>query len=210
QRLRDPTDRELYGEIVDAYENLIKVARRLVRVGDHLSGDLREASSLDPLTRVANRRRFLDLAKFELARAQRYGHSTAVLIMDLDHFKAINDTYGHPAGDAVLRQSADIMKERLREIDSLGRWGGEEFVALLPETDQDGASLTAMRLCQSMERATFEHDGRTIPCTVSIGATTTGQSAAEIDALIGLADRALYRAKEAGRNRVACSWDEAL
>lgn len=208
-RLRDPADRELYSNIVDAYQDLFKVARRLVRIGDQLTGDVRETSSIDALTRVPNRRRFEQLADLELARARRYGHGIALLIMDLDHFKLVNDTYGHPTGDAVLRQTAETLHDALREIDRLGRWGGEEFVALLPETDPKGASILAERLCRAVEKATIEHDGRSISCTISIGVAVTEQPPDELNEIVGLADQALYRAKGAGRNQIACSWDDA-
>jgi diguanylate cyclase (GGDEF)-like protein len=208
-RLRDPADRELYSNIVNAYQDLFKVARRLVRIGDQLTGDVRESSSIDSLTRVLNRRRFQQLADIELGRARRYRHAIALLVMDLDHFKLINDTYGHLTGDAVLRDTAKTLHDTLREIDKLGRWGGEEFVALLPETDRMGATILAERLCRSVEQTTIKHDGHSISCTISIGVAVTEQAPDELDEIVGLADQALYRAKGAGRNQIACSWDDA-
>lgn len=208
-RLRDPADRALYADIVTAYDNLFQLTQRLVRVGDYLAGDQRETASIDTLTRIPNRRRFEQLAELELARARRYAHPIAVLVVDLDHFKAVNDSHGHLVGDMVLRQVAVILRNALRDVDKLGRWGGEEFVALLPETGRAGAAILADRLCESVAAATIAHDDVSIACTVSIGVAAMSEPPASLDEIFSLADQAVYRAKDAGRNQIACAWDEA-
>ena len=140
-----------------------------------------------------------------MTRARRYDRAIALLVIDLDHFMVVNDTFGHLAGDAVLRQIAAVLFEGLREVDKLARWGGEEFVAVLPETGRTGASLVAERLCSSIEQTTIEYDDKSISCTVSIGVAAMEPPLGTLDETIDLADEAVYRAKAAGRNQVAFS-----
>ena len=129
--------------------------------------------------------------------------------VDLDHFKVVNDTFGHLAGDAVLCQVAAVLLEGLREVDMLARWGGEEFIAILPETGRTGASIVAERICRSVEQTTTKYDDNSISCTISIGVAAVEQPPATLDEIIELADQAVYRAKAAGRNQVAFSCDDA-
>jgi diguanylate cyclase (GGDEF)-like protein len=158
----------------------------------------------DELTGLSNRRFILETLAQHLAQAQRGGHSLALLLLDLDHFKQINDSFGHLSGDKALRELADCIRARLRAQDSAGRWGGEEFLVILPDTDAQGAYTLAEQLRQTVEQARFRSvDGRAMQLTVSIGLhaldTASKQSCEE---LLGAADQALYLAKKNGRNRV--------
>ncbi|MGR8951766.1 MAG: diguanylate cyclase [Gammaproteobacteria bacterium] len=160
-------------------------------------------AQIDDLTGLANRRHFMEQAEVELARAFRYGGDLSLLMLDLDHFKKINDTYGHQTGDLVLKKFSVLCQATLREVDLIGRLGGEEFVILLPETGEKDAVEVADRLreliaCSSVELET----GLTVPFTVSIGVAAFGKSCCTMDALLQKADKALYQAKAEGRNRV--------
>ncbi|WP_420405417.1 sensor domain-containing diguanylate cyclase [Nisaea sp.] len=170
---------------------------------------LSEMARIDPLTGLLNRRSFLDVAADESARSERYGTGLACLFFDLDHFKALNDDFGHDAGDDVLRAFAGLGRNGLRTIDSLCRWGGEEFVALLPNTDVEGAIAAAERIRKTVEEQEFVLPGdRSTRITVSIGVAHGTGSGIDFSELIRLADAALYAAKKEGRNRVHLSTTE--
>ena len=159
----------------------------------------------DALTGVLNRRRFTDLAADELSRARRHGTPVALLMIDLDHFKAVNDCLGHAGGDAVLRSFAATTERVMRQGDVFGRVGGEEFAALLPQTGSDGAMVVAERLRQRIHAEPARVGGVVLPFTVSIGvAAWSADDTAEpsIDGLMVAADRALYAAKGQGRDCV--------
>lgn len=164
--------------------------------------ELRRLAATDTLTGLANRRHFLDQMALALARCQRHDTPIALLMLDLDFFKQVNDQYGHATGDEVLRHVAGIMAASLRRIDLLGRLGGEEFAILLPDTDVEGATEFAERLRQ--ETATHPASTPTgeIRITISIGVTPFLADDAHVDTILARADRALYRAKGNGRNRV--------
>ncbi|WP_274522022.1 sensor domain-containing diguanylate cyclase [Ectothiorhodospira lacustris] len=165
--------------------------------------ELREMATTDYLTGLANRRHFLERVTEELARLKRDGgHQAVVLLLDLDYFKAVNDTYGHSAGDAVIRHFARLMRDCLRRMDVPGRVGGEEFSVLLPDTDIDAALHLAERLRARVAEAPVQVDHQQIPVTVSIGLTLLTQADASPYAALQRADLALYRAKDRGRNRV--------
>ena len=168
-----------------------------------------DLSSIDALTRLANRRSIEQQARLELIRARRYRHAIAIFVLDLEHFKVINDTFGHLAGDAVLRQIAAVLRDALRDVDKLGRWGGEEFVACLPETGRTASSILAERICRLVEQTTIKHDDKSINCTISIGVAAMEEPPVALEEIIELADQAVYRAKAAGRNQAAFSWDDA-
>jgi diguanylate cyclase (GGDEF)-like protein len=140
----------------------------------------------------------------ELDRARRYGHSVAVLMLDLDHFKAINDTRGHLIGDGVLKDTAEILRSAVRSADFVARYGGEEFVIVLPETSMDGAVTFAERLRERITSTAFSGGhGVTLQLTVSIGVSLfPGPRITSVDDLLSAADTALYRAKNDGRNCV--------
>jgi diguanylate cyclase (GGDEF)-like protein/PAS domain S-box-containing protein len=164
---------------------------------------LQELACLDALTGLPNRRAFLERLHSEVRRVQRYGHQLAFLSLDIDHFKKINDTYGHAAGDAALRHLAMVCTGVLRENDVCGRLGGEEFGILVPQTNLYGAELVARRVRARIEAAGCPLGRHTLAMTASIGVAAlmrSGESGAE--QMLQDADDAMYRAKNAGRNRV--------
>ena len=157
---------------------------------------------VDVLTGLANRRQGEEALVAELARAQRHGGSVGLILVDLDDFKSINDRYGHPTGDLVLRAFADTLRETLREIDVAARWGGEEFAVVLPGSDLEGTAQVADRLRGALaDRSIASLDGDLIQVTASFGAAAA-DGHGEVDELVEAADDALYRAKRAGKNRV--------
>ena len=167
---------------------------------------LKEASIRDPLTGLCNRREFDRRLRDELLRCERYRHPLSLLMLDLDHFKAINDSHGHPVGDKVLREVADIVKHALRASDEVARDGGEEFAVILPETANSGAQVLAERIRVAVADHTLAiDDQRRINVTLSIGLANFPGDAGTDARLIVAADSALYAAKRAGRNRV-CSF----
>jgi two-component system, cell cycle response regulator len=165
---------------------------------------LEALATTDPLTRVLNRRALLDRLNTEVDRARRYESSLTLLLLDLDHFKQINDTAGHLAGDSVLRQIGTLLEEAIRKVDIVARYGGEEFVVILPETLSDGGVVFAERLRERIASESFDVGaGRTVHLTVSIGiASFPSPVVMSTEDLFARADEALYRAKSGGRNQV--------
>jgi len=159
-------------------------------------------ASTDPLTNLPNRRFFEEYAKIELERLRRFQGAMSVLMLDLDRFKLVNDTYGHLAGDAVLKTVANRCKTAIRPSDLFARFGGEEFVMLLPETDESGAIVLAKKLCLMIESLKIKTDAGTLRVTGSIGVTSVTRKDRSISAAISRADKALYAAKSGGRNMV--------
>jgi diguanylate cyclase (GGDEF)-like protein len=163
--------------------------------------DQRQAEKMaetDPLTNVYNRRKFSRLLDQEIKRVERYDRFLSIVLLDIDHFKRVNDTYGHDAGDYVLRKITELIKENKRITDTLARYGGEEFVIILPETDVKGASRQIERMRKTIEKTSFDGVGN---LTVSAGITSyTGGDSCK--SMITRADKALYLAKEEGRNRI--------
>jgi diguanylate cyclase (GGDEF)-like protein len=176
-----------------------------------MDDELRVLATTDFLTGLPNRREFMGRLQEEEGRLQRdISACAAVLLLDIDHFKRINDEYGHAAGDAVLRRLAGLMREGQRKIDMLGRIGGEEFAVLLPGTELAAAAVFAERLRQQVEQTPMRlDDGATLNITVSIGLAAMGGGASGGDQALIRADQALYRAKRAGRNRVERTESEA-
>jgi two-component system, cell cycle response regulator len=163
---------------------------------------LRNLSSHDQLTGLLNRREFQRLLDLEITRSQRHGRVLALLLIDLDYFKSVNDRYGHPAGDAVLKCAADRFAAALRPNDLVARYGGEEFIVLLPETDAAGAVALAERLCAQVRAAPMDIGQGIAPVvTTSIGIAVYPSHADTAEDLITAADQALYAAKAAGRDR---------
>ena len=156
----------------------------------------------DALTQLPNRRHGLDFLASEWAFAQSNGLPMACLLLDIDHFKRINDTYGHAAGDAVLRQLADLLKRASRVEDLVFRYGGEEFAAVLPNANPRAAAQIAERIRSLVEKYSFLWDSRSIPVTLSIGVANLNDAEMDSQGLIQAADAALYQAKNSGRNRV--------
>jgi diguanylate cyclase (GGDEF)-like protein len=166
-------------------------------------GRLRDTAERDPLTGLRNRRAFDRALAREAARLDRYGHPMALLVLDLDHFKAVNDQFGHDAGDAVLQGLARRIEAAIRDVDLAARFGGEEFVVLLPETDLAAATEVAERLRRSVEDWEIAFAGEPLPIRVSIGASACPTPVTDPKQLVRSADTALYQAKREGRNRVA-------
>lgn len=165
--------------------------------------ELTRQAHIDYLTGVSSRRFFMEQAEQELSRAVRYGNFLSVLMLDLDHFKRINDTYGHKIGDSVLKMLAQICRENLRDVDIVGRIGGEEFAVLLPETNCEAALEAGERLRGAIASKKLPLDGGLpLRMTVSIGVTTLTSTEDNMDALLNRADKALYEAKTGGRNQV--------
>ena len=178
--------------IVGLHEKFIQAQNQLKNQATH-----------DFLTELWNRSGILDILHNELSRAQRDNTSVAVMMGDLDHFKVVNDTYGHRAGDIVLKEAARRMVGALRPYDGFGRYGGEEFLVVVPHCDVTFAEEVAQRICRSVCRGPIACDGRDISITMSIGVTSVcGASPGDSDVIIHAADAALYVAKESGRNRV--------
>nr|WP_319565287.1 diguanylate cyclase [uncultured Rhodoferax sp.] len=165
--------------------------------------ELERRAYSDYLTGLANRRYFLEQAEKELERTRRYGGDLSILMLDVDHFKRVNDTYGHKVGDIVLQKLAQVCLASLRDIDLIGRMGGEEFAVLLPQTTCEPAQQAAERLRASLAAIRIPlQGGLPLHLTVSFGVTTLADKDANIDTLLSQADQALYRAKAEGRNRV--------
>jgi diguanylate cyclase (GGDEF)-like protein/PAS domain S-box-containing protein len=167
-----------------------------------LQQELRLMASTDPLTGLLNRRRFLEQAETEFLRSQRYQHELAAVMLDIDHFKTINDTHGHFVGDQVLIAMSRAAENLLRGTDILGRWGGEEFVILMPETPLAGAAILAERLREVLARLAVDTTAGTLHFTVSAGVAARDATDADITDILQRADSALYAAKQHGRNRI--------
>lgn len=167
-----------------------------------LENKLRRISETDPLTKIANRRKFFSELHMAYSRFKRYGHTTSLLMLDIDYFKTINDSFGHLAGDRILFRMARLCEEQLREIDLLCRFGGEEFTILLPDTEAADAVQIAERLRHSVARHIFRSPEEDIRITISIGLSQILDDDNGLQDIVTRADKALYQAKESGRNRV--------
>ena len=174
------------------------------RIEQHAS-DLENLAATDPLTGVYNRRHFETRARAELARSQRYMRALSILMIDVDHFKAINDQFGHPVGDRVIQTIACICCAAKRQSDVVARLGGEEFAILLPETTEEAATKFAERLRQDVDSCPTIVAGEAVKVTVSIGIASAALQTPGIETLLQRADQALYAAKRTGRNRVMLS-----
>ena len=163
---------------------------------------LLQLATSDPLTGLWNRRHFVEVVRGELGRVRRNQAPAALLLMDLDFFKRINDTHGHAAGDEVLRHFTATVNAQLREADVFARVGGEEFAILLPDTPEEGAQALAQRLRRDVEKTAFPSDEGTFSVTVSIGISSMTDPEDSLNDLMHRADRALYESKRAGRNCV--------
>jgi diguanylate cyclase (GGDEF)-like protein len=188
-----------------SYLDLLRVQKKF-DIERELKRQAELQAQTDFLTGLLNRRRFFESGESELARAMRYQRPLTLLVFDIDHFKMINDTWGHPIGDVVLQEVSRLIRDALRGADIFGRTGGEEFAAILVETEGTAAASVAQRLCATVADAAIAPPGAgRIPVTVSIGLTPLGGRSISFDELMNEADRAMYAAKQAGRNRVAVS-----
>ncbi|WP_272475559.1 diguanylate cyclase [Baekduia alba] len=186
---------ELIARVRVAYRS-----RQMLDLALRRYNDLEDLAYRDELTELPNRRGASRQIDVLISRARRHGHQLALLLIDADRFKLVNDEHGHAVGDIVLRELASRLRERVRREDVVGRWGGEEFVVALPETTPDGAAAVAESLRDAIACTPIAADDQALAMTVSIGvAAWTGQ---ELDVLVSRADRALYAAKAAGRDRV--------
>lgn len=167
-----------------------------------LYDQVQQLAVTDPLTNIYNRRGFFQIGDSEIERARRFGHPLSALMFDLDYFKQFNDTFGHPFGDKILVALVEVCRRNIRTLDILGRYGGEEFAVLLPETDSATAAQIAERVREAVEKTQMQIDDRVISITISIGVATLHDGVFDLTALLDQADQALYRAKQAGRNRV--------
>lgn len=172
-----------------------------------LAQKLEKLATIDSLTEIANRRYFLDLANKELQRSQRYGQEFSLLMLDLDYFKVVNDSYGHGIGDQVLKKMTETTIHCLRNVDIFGRLGGEEFAILLPQTCTNQAEYVAERIRQNIEQIYLNIQDFLVKITVSIGISIYQEGDEKIEDILKRADRALYQAKAQGRNRVIIDKD---
>ncbi|RKZ09084.1 hypothetical protein DRQ25_07465 [Candidatus Fermentibacteria bacterium] len=195
----------------DGFDPLVIENRRLLKISERNELALRNAlgqvqlmASTDYLTGLNNRRHFFELAEQEIQGAHRYKRFISAIMLDVDNFKKINDTYGHTIGDQVLKDVAECCRQTMRKVDVLGRYGGEEFAVLLPESDLSAACRAAERLRQRIALNVIDTESGTVRVTASFGVATLGDDRSTLGALLIGADRALYAAKRNGRNQV-CS-----
>jgi diguanylate cyclase (GGDEF)-like protein len=167
--------------------------------------ELKEMAATDPLTGLYNRREYEILFRHEIERARRFDAPLSVCIADLDHFKDVNDTYGHEAGDEVLRRAADLIRKNVRTMDIIGRLGGEEFIILLPEAAGADAVVVGNRILEALASTDIDVGAAAVRITVTIGIAQLLPDDHDLNAVIQRADAALYQGKEAGRNRVVAS-----
>ena len=203
---------EELGKLNISYDQLILELKRSKERAEGLALELqqaneklRELATKDGLTGLYNHRHFQEVMVNEIGRSVRYKKPLTLLLLDIDHFKRVNDEFGHPAGDKVLATVSEIMRQAVRESDLVARYGGEEFSILLPETNLNGGTILAERLRRAIEDAEIMADGHTLKVTISIGITTynlaSGPNAKA--QFIQSADRGLYLSKESGRNRIS-------
>ncbi|MHC1781307.1 MAG: diguanylate cyclase [Anaerolineaceae bacterium] len=171
---------------------------------NRLIREIEKKAVRDELTGIYNRRGLMEIGQLELQRARRYHHSLGIIFFDVDHFKKINDTLGHSAGDLVLKEIARRAGEIIREVDVLCRWGGDEFLVLLPESDLEFSCQIGERLHERMSREPFQIFDEEISISISVGVSGAVEPAITLDEMLRNADESLYTAKEAGRNNVAC------
>lgn len=188
--------------------DIVKVGRWILKF---LSGsnieqayheEIYRLTTVDGLTEVYNKRYFTDVFDREFSRAQRYARPLSLIMLDIDHFKSVNDAYGHVAGDYVLKQLAGALSKRIRREDTLARYGGEEFVIILPELDLDHARTFADKVHELIQLTVFKFGEERMPVTISVGVASVSDTIQTGDELIKAADECLYEAKRQGRDRV--------
>jgi diguanylate cyclase (GGDEF)-like protein len=185
------------------YDKVIKILMKKQTEIDGVVAQANEVSHIDVLTNIPNRRQVINDLQREVLHADRYKTPLSISMLDIDHFKQINDTYGHLVGDDALRALSKILQEHVRTPDIVGRYGGEEFLILLPNSSAQAASEQAMRLCKHIREHILELKGNIVPMTVSIGIAEYQIGSESWDKLLSRADSALYQAKNNGRDRWA-------
>ena len=190
-------------------DNRLQIGKMVLKVDfkdpteEAFDRELYEAATMDPLTKISNRRTFMDRSLGELALARRNNYYVHCIMLDIDHFKRVNDTWGHQCGDAILKEVARILKDEKRESDLLARYGGEEFVLLLSGIGVEDAKKSAERLRAAIERHHFSWKDTIVPVTISLGLSSLqGEEITKIEDMIASSDKCLYVAKENGRNQV--------
>jgi diguanylate cyclase (GGDEF)-like protein len=200
---------ELIDEHVLRDGDLLKIGRTIFKFlsGNNIENAYHEEiyrlTTVDGLTQIYNQRYFLESLEREISRAHRYHRELTLILFDIDFFKKINDSYGHLAGDHVLKHLAAVLKPRIRREDLLARYGGEEFAVICPEIDAKNGATLAEKIRKTVERASFRFEDTKIPVTISLGVATLGPEVHNTAEFLKLADERLYRAKTEGRNRVA-------
>jgi two-component system cell cycle response regulator len=199
-------------ELIDEYVlrdgDFIKIGRTIFKFlsGNNIENSYHEEiyrlTTIDGLTQIYNKRYFLETLEREISRAHRYRRELSLIMFDIDHFKKINDTYGHLAGDYVLKQLAGVIKSRIRREDIMARYGGEEFAIILPEIDMFNAGQFAEKIRKLVEKTIFKFEDTRIPVTISVGVCCLLQENQNPVDFIKLADDKLYQAKNNGRNQV--------
>lgn len=188
--------------------DLIKVGRTIFKflTGGNIENAYHEEiyrlTTVDGLTQIYNKRYFMEVLEREISRSHRYGRELSLIMFDIDHFKNVNDTYGHLAGDHVLKHLASVIKQRIRREDIMARYGGEEFAIILPEIDSYNSRQFAEKIRRLVEKTVFKFEDTVIPVTISIGVATSNADTNAPEEFIKIADENLYEAKRRGRNCV--------
>lgn len=176
--------------------------KKLLNEKSELIQKLDSLSRIDPLTGISNRRDILEVLNNEQSRYERYGKTYSVIMGDIDYFKKINDQYGHDTGDYILKGVANVLKNEIRKVDFIARWGGEEFLMVLPETNLVGGANVAELMLKALRNENFEFNGNKISVTMSFGVNCHTGEGMMLEDLLKIADDRLYKAKERGRNQV--------
>lgn len=185
------------------YQMIMSLEAQILKL-ERLNESIRQKSLIDDLTGACNRGHLFTQMGTEMERASRYGHPLAVFMIDIDNFKQINDNLGHLAGDAVLRETAALLRRSIRKVDVLGRYGGDEFMVLLPETTPEGGQRVALRIQKKVREHRYSIPLEPMAVTVSIGMfSLRGDQKVEQETFIEMADRCLLRAKALGKDQIA-------
>jgi two-component system cell cycle response regulator len=197
---------QMYHELMAKVDEMDLMNKQLNSLTEELSRKntiLEDLAARDGLTDLYNHRYFHEFMKKQVLQAKRYGRPLSLVLLDIDHFKVLNDTYGHQSGDQVLKDLADILRNSIRKSDIIARYGGEEFAVIMPETNLPGAAIAAENIrCKAQQHRSLASSGKTIQFTVSLGVAQLSDSMEGATELMGAADTSLYQAKRSGRNRV--------
>jgi len=193
---------QLLSKDLSTHSSEVRILSQRVHELERELEEVKQESKEDFLTKLYNKRALDEFMEIKEAEYERYGRNFSVVMLDLDHFKLVNDNYGHEAGDAVLSAFAKILKKEARSVDIVGRFGGEEFMALLSETDTKGGAVFAEKVRKYVQKARFMYKGERIEVTVSSGVSERAKHVS-LKATINSADEYLYKAKKDGRNQVA-------